>query len=713
MPESEQQIIYTLEKNYMPYAMSVIVSRAIPEIDGFKPSHRKLLYTMYKMGLQNGARSKSANVVGQTMKLNPHGESAIYETLVRLTRGNAALLHPYIDSKGNFGKQYSRDMQFAASRYTEVKLEKLTEELFGGVDEDAIDFADNYDGTMKEPLLLPASFPSVLVNLNQGIAVGMASNVTSFNLKELCDATMAFIDDPRSDLREYMPAPDLPSGGELIYNEKAISDIFETGRGSFRVRSRYRFEKKNGCIEIYELPYTTTVEAVIDAIVDLIRKGRLKDVTDVRDETDLSGLKIAVDIRKNSDPDAIMQRLFRMTPLEDNFGCNFNILIDGRPRVMGVREILREWLKFRSGCLRRQLAFDMARKGERLHLLEGLYGILIDIDKAIRIIRETKSDKDVVPNLMEGFNIDKEQADFICDIRLRNLNREYILQRAGEIDALRADIAQIDRMLKSEKRLYSLIKKQLTHVAGEYGKPRMTSIIHEDEVVVLEDEHFIEDYNLKLFLTEHNYIKKISLTSLRSSGDHKLKEGDSVIQEIETHNRAELLLFTNMGEVCKMKVHDIAESKASSMGLYLSNILVLAEGERVIYITAAENYEGFMLFGYANGKFAKIGMETYATKTNRKRLVNAYSTQSPLAYIGRFGGDAELAAFSSRGKALVFDTASIGVKSTRNAAGVQIMKQAKGGALVRVCELDASGIAAPDYYRTKTLPAAGRSVKHT
>ena len=711
MPDSEQQIVYALESNFMPYAMSVIVSRAIPEIDGLKPSHRKLLYTMYKMGLLGAARTKSANVVGQTMKLNPHGDSAIYETMVRLTRGYAALLHPYVDSKGNFGKQYSRDMQYAASRYTEVKLEKIAAELFAGIEEDTVDFTGNYDGTMQEPLLLPVSFPSVLVNMNQGIAVSMASNVASFNLREVCEAAIAYIDDPGADLLAHMPAPDLPSGGELIYNERAIADIYETGRGTFRVRARYRYDKKNSCLEIYELPYTTTVEAVIDAIVELVKKGRIKDVSDVRDETDLSGLKITVDIKRSADPDELMHRLFRLTPLEDSFGCNFNILVNGKPRVMGVREILGEWLSFRAGCVRRQLSFEAARKNERLHLLEGLHKILVDIDKAIKIIRETKSDREVVPNLMAGFGIDREQADFICEIRLRNLNREFLLGKAGEIDALCADITQIEQTLNSEKKLNGLIKKQLANVAKEYGKPRLTVIIHEDNVVVLEEEQFVEDFNLKLYLTEQNYIKKIPLTSLRSAGDMKLKEGDAIIQEVETHNRAELLLFTDRGEVCKLKVHEIAESKASSMGEYLTNVLSLPEGERIIYITVAGAYDGFMLFGFANGKFAKIDMGAYATKTNRKRLANAYATQSPLAYVGRHFADTDLAVFSNLKKALIFNTELINVKSTRNSIGVQIMIAKKGSELIRAVGLEASGLTGFDYYRAKTVPAVGKYIK--
>ena len=711
MLNTEQKIVETLEKNYMPYAMSVIVSRAIPEIDGFKPSHRKLLYTMYKMGLINSARTKSANVVGQTMKLNPHGDMAIYETMVRMTRGNSALLHPYVDSKGNFGKQYSRDMQFAAARYTEVKLEKVAEELFAGIDRNTVDFVDNYDGTMREPLLLPVSFPSILVNMNQGIAVGMASNVASFNLQEVCNATIAYLEDSNVDLRQHLLAPDLPSGGQLIYNEKVISDIYETGRGSFKVRAKYRFDKANSCIEITEIPYTTSVEIIIDAIIDLVKKGKIKDVQDVRDETDLNGLKIAIDIRKSTDPDELMRKLFKMTTLQDSFGCNFNILVHGHPRVMGVREIIKEWLLFRTECLKRQLAFDMAQKREKLHLLEGLYKILVDIDKAIRIIRGTENDKDVIPNLMEGFEIDREQAEYICEIKLRNLNKEYILNRAGEIETLRKDIDNIEQTLKSEKRQNRLISKKLEEIAKNYGKPRMTEIIHEDDVEEITAENLIEDYNLKLFLSDQNYLKKIALTSLRSSGDHKLKEDDFFIQEIETHNRADLLLFTNHGEVCKMKVHELSEAKTSSMGDYLTNVLKLSENEKVIYLVATDQYNGYMLFGFSNGKMAKVTLGSYATKTNRKRLANAYSTESPLVFIRYITADTEFAAFSSLNKVLIFNSSTINPKTTRDAQGVQVMKEKKGSHVKRICDLSESGINDYDYYRTKNIPAVGCYLK--
>ena len=711
MQNIEQKIVETLEKNYMPYAMSVIVSRAIPEIDGFKPSHRKLLYTMYKMGLLNSARTKSANVVGQTMKLNPHGDMAIYETMVRLTRGNGALLHPYVDSKGNFGKQYSRDMQFAASRYTEVKLEKMAEELFAGIDMNTVDFMDNYDGTMKEPLLLPVTFPSILVNMNQGIAVGMASNVASFNLREVCSATIAYLENPEVNLIEHMPAPDMPSGGQLIYNERAMADIYESGRGSFKVRAKYRFDKANSCIEIQEIPYTTSVEIIIDAIIDLVKKGKIKDVQDVRDETDLNGLKIAIDIRKSADPDELMRKLYKMTTLQDSFGCNFNILVNGRPRVMGVREIIKEWLVFRVDCLKRQLAFDMARKREKLHLLEGLYKILVDIDKAIRIIRGTENDKDVIPNLMEGFDIDREQAEYICEIKLRNLNKEYILNRAGEIDTLRKDIENIEQTLKSEKRQHKLIAKKLEEIAKVYGKPRMTEMIHEDDVEEITAENLIEDYNLRLFLSDQNYIKKIALTSLRSSGEHKLKEDDFFIQEIETHNRADLLLFTDKGEVCKMKVHELSEAKTSSMGDYLTNVLKLSENEKIIYLVATDQYEGYMLFGFKNGKMAKVTLSSYATKTNRKRLANAYSTESPLVFMRFVEADIELTAFSSLNKVLIFNTSTINPKTTRDAQGVAVMKEKKGSFVKRICDLEDSGIQNYDYYRTKNIPAIGCYLK--
>ena len=707
----EQRIVDTLEKNYMPYAMSVIVSRAIPEIDGLKPSHRKLLYTMYKMGLLNSGRTKSANVVGQTMKLNPHGDAAIYETMVRLTKGNGALLHPYVDSKGNFGRQYSRDMQYAAARYTEVRLEKICEELFSGIDQDTVDFTDNYDNTQKEPVLLPVSFPSVLVNVNQGIAVGMASSIPGFNLNEVCEATIAVLQNRNADIQKFIPAPDLPSGGQLIYNPKAMEDIFATGRGSFSVRAKYRHDKKESCVEIYEIPYTTTSEAVIDAIVDLVKKGKIKDINDVRDETDLSGLKITIEVKKSTDAHELMHKLFNLTPLQDRFGCNFNILVNGRPRVMGVREIIDEWIIFRKSCLRRQMAFDMARKRERLHLLEGLQRILLDIDKAIRIIRRTENDRDVIPNLMRGFGIDESQAEFICEIKLRNLNKEYILSKSGEIDNIKKDIWAIESILESEKKLEGVIRRQLEKVAKRFGKPRVTEIIHEDNIRTFTDEVMIDDYKVRLFLTKQGYFKKIPLTSLRSPGVQKLKEDDVIIQDVCANNRSEILFFTSKGDVCKLKTHDIVEGKTSSLGEFLPNTLNLVEGERVVYIAATDDFSGSMLFGFENGKFSKVDLQSYSTKTNRKRLQNAYSTASPLVYAGFLSEDIELAVFSSINKALVFNTNQVKPKSTRDAQGVQVLKEKKGSAMIRACPVAESGIGQLGYYRTRSIPAIGRYLK--
>lgn len=702
-----QKIPETLEKNYMPYAMSVIVSRAIPEIDGFKPSHRKLLYTMYKMGLLTGNRTKSANVVGQTMKLNPHGDMAIYETLVRLTRGNGALLHPYIDSKGNMGRQYSRDMQFAAPRYTEVRLEKICEELFRDLDKNAVDFVDNYDGTMKEPTLLPATFPSILVNANQGIAVGMASNLCSFNLREVCEATIAYIKDENVDLLQYIKAPDFSTGGALIFNEKNMREIYETGKGSFKVRAKYNYDKKNSCIEIYEIPYTTTTEAIIDAIIELVKNGKIKDIIDVRDETDLDGLKITLDIRKSADPDSIMNRLYKLTPLEDSFSCNFNVLISGTPCVMGIRSILKEWVSFRVDCIKRQTLFDIEKKEAKLHLLLGLRKILLDIDKAIAIIRNTENDEQVVPNLMEGFGIDKLQAEFIAEIKLRNLNREYILDRVGEVDTLQKEIVDLKDIYGSEKRIKQIIMKQLGDVAKKYAQPRRTEIICETSIEEITQEHMIEDYNLKMFLTEQNYIKKIPLVSLRSNPEHKLKEDDTIIQELETHNKAELLLFSNRQTVYKMRIYDIPDCKASSLGEYLTNMLQLEEDERIIFMTATDNYSGWLLFSFENGKCAKIMLESYATKTNRKKLANAYSDLSPLVDIRYLAEDTDLVAYSSINKVLVFNTAAINPKTTRDSQGVQVMKSKKGSRMCSVKTIEESGIRNPDYYRTKVIPAIG------
>lgn len=703
----EQDIVSTLESNYMPYAMSVIVSRAIPEIDGFKPSHRKLLYTMYKMGLLTSAKTKSSNIVGQTMKLNPHGDMAIYETMVRLTRGNNALLHPFVDSKGNFGKQYSRDMKFAAPRYTEAKLDKLCEEIFRDIDKNTVDFSDNYDGTMKEPVLLPTSYPNILVNANQGIAVGMASNICSFNLQEICEATSALIDNPEITLEEYLKAPDFSSGGQLIYSEKEIRDIYTNGRGSFKVRAKYRYDKDNNCIEIVEIPYTTTVEAIMDQIIELIKGGKIKEITDVRDETDLSGLKLTLDIRKSTDPDALMNKLYKLTPLQDSFNCNFNILINGKPRVMGVRTILNEWLAFRVECIKRQTLYDIEKKSDKLHLLMGLKKILMDIDKAIAIIRGTEQEALVLPNLMSGFQIDQVQAEYIAEIKLRNLNKEYILNRVSEADELIKEIAELKDIYGNESKVKKIIQRQLREVSKKFGQPRRTEIIHEQHIEEITTEHLIEDYNLKLFLTEQNYLKKIALVSLRANPEHKLKDDDNIVQEIETHNKADLLLFSNRFNVYKTKIYDVPDCKASSLGEYLTNLLGLENDEKIIYITATDNYEGHMLFFYENGKGSKIELSSYATKTNRKKLANAYYDGVPLVRMMFVNEDIDLAAASSIKKVLVFNTENISPKTTRASQGVQVLTSKKGSTLVYIKTLEEMRLNDVDYYRTKNIPAIG------
>lgn len=707
----EQNITDTLESNFMPYAMSVIVSRAIPEIDGLKPSHRKLLYTMYKMSLLSGAKTKSSNIVGQTMKLNPHGDMAIYETLVRLTRGNNALLHPFIDSKGNFGKQYSRDMKFAAPRYTEAKLDKICEELFRDIDKNTVEFIDNYDGSMKEPMLLPTSYPNILVNANQGIAVGMASNICSFNLEEICNTTSAYIDNEEIAVEDYLKAPDFSSGGQLIYSEKEIGEIYNTGKGGFKVRAKYRYDKENNCIEILEIPYTTTVEAIMDQIIDLVKAGKIKEITDVRDETDLSGLKLTLDIRRNTDPDVLMNKLFKLTPLQDSFNCNFNILINGKPRVMGVKEVIKEWLIFRVDCIRRQTLFDIDKKSDKLHLLMGLKKILMDIDKAIAIIRGTEQEAMVVPNLMSGFEIDQIQADFIAEIKLRNLNKEYILNRVSEVDELIKEIAELKDIYGNEGKVKRIIQKQLKEIAKKYGQPRRTEIIHEQHIEEVTTETLIEDYNLKIFLTEHNYLKKIPLVSLRANPEHKLKDDDFIVQEIETHNKAEILLFSNQFNVYKMKIYDIPDCKASSLGEYLTNLLGLDADERIIYITATDNYTGYMLFFYENGKGAKIEMSSYATKTNRKKLANAYCSLSPLIRMMFINEDLELAAVSSIKKVLVFNTEGINPKTTRDSQGVQVLTSKKGSTLVHMKTLEEIALTDVDYYRAKNIPAIGCYLK--
>ncbi|MGI6334121.1 MAG: DNA gyrase subunit A [Saccharofermentanales bacterium] len=706
-----QVITETLEKNYMPYAMSVIVSRAIPEIDGFKPSHRKLLYTMYKMGLLTGARTKSANVVGQTMKLNPHGDQAIYETLVRLTRGNGAMLHPYIDSKGNFGRQYSRDMQYAASRYTEVRLDKICEEIFRGLDKNSVDFVDNYDGSMQEPILLPASFPTILINSNQGIAVGMASNICSFNLQEVCRATIAYIRDPGVNLTDVMPAPDFSTGAEMIYNRRDVEQIYKTGRGSIRLRSVYEVDKKNGFIEIKEIPYSTTVEAIIDDITALVKSGKVKEINDVRDETDLNGLKLTLDYKKSADPDALMQKLFRFTNLQANFSCNFNILINGMPRVLGVKAILGEWLSWRRTCLRREIGFDLEKKQERLHLLKGLEKILLDIDKAIRIIRETEKEADVIGNLMVGFDIDVPQAEFVAEIRLRQLNRQYILQRTADIQTLTDEINDLQQTLERRERIDRLIIKQLEDVSKKYGRPRRTRLIHEADVEELSDHEMIEDYRLKIFLTEHGYLKKLPLTSLRSAGELKTKEEDRIIQELEGKNKSDLLFFSDRGLVYKLKSYEIKDHKPSEFGEYTPNLLELEEGERILFIHLTEDYSGWLLFGFANGKVARIPLEAYQTKTNRKKLVNAFSVVSPLVNMYHLEEDEDFFLSSNTRKGLVFNSGSVPVKATRTAQGVQIMLSRKGSQVISLQRLSEAGITEPKFYRTRTLPAVGSNIR--
>ncbi len=709
----EQKITDTLESNYMPYAMSVIISRAIPEIDGFKPSHRKLLYTMYKMGLLAGNKTKSANVVGQTMKLNPHGDTPIYETLVRLTRGNSALLHPFIDSKGNFGKQYSRDMAYAAPRYTEVKLDKLCGEIFKDIDKNTVDFVDNYDGTLKEPTLLPTTFPNILVNSNQGIAVGMASNMCSFNLKEVCETAIAYLKNENADIGKTLKAPDLSSGGQLIYNEKDINHIYNTGRGSFKLRSKYKFDKKNHCIEIYEIPYSTTSEAIIDKIIELVKAGKTKDITDIRDETDLNGLKITLDLKRNADPDKLMNILFKLTPLQDSFSCNFNILINGQPKVLGIKGILSEWTAFRINCIKRQVAFDVEKKSQRLHLLNGLKKILLDIDKAIKTIRDTEQEADVIPNLMHAFDIDEKQAEFIAEIKLRNLNKEYILKRTNDIDHLEKEIADLRATLQDEKKVKNIMIKQLKEMIKHYGRERCTEIIHEHHIEEITAEHLIEDYKLKLFFTDHHYLKKIPLTSLRGNSDQKLKDDDAVIQEIETGNKADLLLFSNKHTVYKLKIHEINDCKASSLGEYLPNLLHLDKDEEIIYIVATDDYQGHMLFAFDTGKIAKIDIAGYATKTNRKKLANAYYGKAKLIYLTYLGIDEhkDLVAFSSIDKVLIFNTAGVNGKATRGSQGIQVLNSKKGSTMVSIKALEDVVFEDANYYRTKNIPATGRYIK--
>ncbi len=710
-PAREQRIIDTLETNYMPYAMSVIVSRAIPEIDGFKPSHRKLLYTMYKMGLLSGRLTKSANVVGSTMKLNPHGDAAIYETMVRLTEGHQALLHPFVESKGNFGRQYSRDMAYAASRYTEVKLGSICTEVFKDIDKNTIDMVDNYDGSLKEPTLLPVSFPNILVNPNQGIAVGMASNICSFNLSEICEATIAVMKDPDCDLTEVLKAPDFSTGGDVIYNRDLMAEIYKTGRGSIKVRGRYEYDKKNNCIDIFEIPYTTTVEAIIEKIVELIKGGKLKEVSDIRDETDKMGLKITIDLKKGTDPEKFMTKLYKLTPLQDSFGCNFNILVEGSPMVLGVSDILCEWLRFRKNCIKRSLRFDIDKKSDKLHLLRGLEKILLDIDKAVHIVRETEEDEMVVPNLMKGFDIDEIQAEFVAEIKLRNLNKEYILKKTEEIANLEKEIAELSATLSSNAKIERLIEKQLKEISKKFHAERKTGIIYEDEVVEISEVEEVPDYQVKLFRTKENYIKKISLVSLRTSGEHKLKEDDEIIQEIECSNKSEVIFFSDSGEAYKIKTHEIPDCKASQLGEYIPNLMGMGSGEKTLGMAVTEDFKGHLIFAFENGKMAKIPLKAYETKQNRKKLTNAFSTKSPTVKIVQILEDTDMVAMSSIGKALVFNTSAIAEKTTKNSQGVAVMVPKKGSVVSDLKLLGEAGIKNVSHYRTKNIPAKGSFLK--
>ena len=704
----DQPITRTIEENYMPYAMSVIVSRALPEIDGFKPSHRKILYTMYTMGLLTKPRTKSANIVGQTMKLNPHGDQAIYETMVRLTRGNETLLHPYIDSKGNFGKAYSRDMAFAASRYTEAKLDPICNELFRDIDKDTVDFAPNYDNQMTEPTLLPASFPTILLNHNVGIAVSMASSICPFNLKELCETTIGLIRDPEYDLYETLKGPDFPGGGYLIFDRKALEQVYETGRGGLRVRAKYRYDSANHCIEITEIPPTTTVEAIMDKIVDLIKQGRVREIADMRDETDLSGLKLTLDLKRGTDPEKLMAKLFRMTPLQDSFSCNFNILIAGRPRVMGVREILTEWIAFRTECVRRRVYFDLSKKKEKLHLLRGLEKILLDIDKAIRIIRETEEESEVVMNLMIGFGIDETQAEYVAEIRLRHLNREYILKRTQEVSDLAEEIARLEEVLQDNRKVRAIIVSELKEVIKKYAQPRRTMLLYAEDLAAEEEEaEEIPSYAVHLFLTHDGYFKKITPQSLRMSGEHKLKETDFIVRHVESTNDAHLLFFTDRQQVYKARASDFEDTKASLFGEYLPARLGFEEDERVMGMAVTTDYAGQMLFFFENGKAARVPLKSYETKTNRKKLSNAYSGKSPLVALFDCREEAEFVLTSSAGRKLLFHSAMILPKTTRDTQGVAVMTLKKNQYLEKVEPYVEGMFQNPHRFRSKSLPAAG------
>ncbi|MBQ6115710.1 MAG: topoisomerase IV [Oscillospiraceae bacterium] len=707
----DQPITETLDTNFMPYAMSVIVSRAIPEIDGFKPSHRKLLYTMYKMGLLTGSRTKSANIVGQTMRLNPHGDAAIYETMVRLSRGNEALLHPFVDSKGNFGKVYSRDMAYAASRYTEAKLSPICGELFRDLDSDAVDFMPNYDNSTTEPTLLPTTFPNVLVSANLGIAVGMASQICGFNLAEVCDTTIALLKNPRHDVASTLLAPDFPTGGQLILEERELRQIYETGRGSVRVRARYRYDKRENLIEIYEIPYSTSIEAILDKVAELVKAGKIREINDMRDESDLSGLKLTIDLKRGTDPEKLMAKLFKLTPLEDAYSCNFNILIAGNPRVMGVAEILDEWIAWRTDCVRRRIYYVMSRKKEKLHLLQGLKRILLDIDKAIAIIRQTEEEAEVIPNLMIGFGIDQVQAEFVAEIKLRNINKEYILKRVAEVDALRAEIADLEDTLAKPARVKKIIIDELTAVRKKYGAPRRTEIVYGDQVETYEETETVEDYPVNLFLSREGYFKKITPQSLRMSGEQKYKEGDGPRQSFEASNAAELMFFTDRQQVYKVRAADFGDTKASALGDYLPGKLGMDEGENVIFLCLPGDYSGNLLFLFQNGKGAKVPLESFRTTSNRRKLTGAYSDRFPLAAIVHLPQDTELALYTSEPRALLFHTSLLLPKATRTTQGVAVMTIKPKYRLERAVPASETGIVNQSRYRSRSLPAAGALVK--
>ena len=709
----EQPITDTLETNYMPYAMSVIVSRAIPEIDGFKPSHRKLLYTMYKMGLLTGARTKSANIVGQTMRLNPHGDAAIYDTMVRLSKGYGALLTPFVDSKGNFGKSYSRDMSWAAPRYTEAKLSAICGEIFKDIDSDTVDFVDNYDNTMKEPALLPTTFPNILVSANSGIAVGMASQFCGFNLKEVCDTAVAYLKNPDCDLTETLLAPDFPTGGELIFDTDAIRDIYNTGRGSVRVRAKYRYVKDQNLLEIYEIPYSTTVEAILDKVAELIKAGKAKEISDMRDETDLSGLKLAIDLKRGVDPDKLMAKLYKLTPLEDAFACNFNVLIAGSPKVLGIRQILEEWTAWRTDSVKRRIFFVLGKKKEKLHLLKGLKRILLDIDKAIRIIRETEEEAEVIPNLMIGFGIDQIQAEYVAEIKLRNINKEYILKRTRETDALRDEIDDLEDLLNSPKRVKKVIVEELNAAAKKYGEPRRTSIVYPHEITsYTPEEEQKEEYPVTVFLSREGYFKKITPASLRMNSEQKFKEGDALRQSFETTSNAEVMFFTDHCQVYKTRLGEFDDAKASVLGDYLPTKLKMDAGENVIFmVLPGADYAGSLLFFYENGKVARIEMKAYQTASNRRKLTGAYSDKSPLACIRRLDEDCELAVYSNEPRCLIFHTALLAPKTTRSAQGVAVMTLKPKYHLETVLLSEETSITNRTRYRVRAIPAAGALVR--